>query len=79
MQNKKSTKRNLQTFRLTEVQILYLSKIGSPHGFFANKIRKALRRLRLRDITAEQPPNEIRHLNFMFDGALAPFGNRFFH
>jgi hypothetical protein len=79
VQNKKSTKRNLQAFRLTEAQILYLSEIGSPHGFFANKIRKALRRHRLRDITAEQPPNESRHLKFMFDGTLVPFDTRFFH
>jgi hypothetical protein len=37
VQNKKSTKRNLQAFRLTEAQILYLSEIGSPHGFSMNE------------------------------------------
>ena len=37
VQNKKSTKRNLQAFRLTEAQILYLSEIGSPHGFSRNE------------------------------------------
>jgi hypothetical protein len=40
VQNKKRTKRNLQAFRLTEVRMLSLSEIGSPHGFFMNKFMK---------------------------------------
>jgi hypothetical protein len=77
--DKKSTKRTQQACRLTAGSNFKVSEIGSPHGFFANKIRKALRRRRLRDITAEQPPNENQHLRFMYDGALAPFDTRFFH
>jgi hypothetical protein len=37
VQNKKSTKRNLQAFRLTKARILFLRAIGSPHGFCINK------------------------------------------
>jgi hypothetical protein len=37
VQNKKSTKRNLQAFRLTEAQIFVCGDIGSPHGFSMNK------------------------------------------
>ena len=40
VQNKKSTKRSLQAFRLTEARMLNLSDIGSPHGFFMNKFMK---------------------------------------
>ena len=78
VQNKKSTKRNLQAFRLTEAQILYLSEIGSPHGCSMNAFIEPSGG----DTSGTSRRNHAdvqQHLKFMLDGALAPFDKRYFY
>jgi hypothetical protein len=78
VQNKKSTKRNLQAFRLTKARMLSLSKIGSPHGFFMNEFMKPYAGVG----SGTSRRNNRRWADtsdFICDGALAPFGKRFFH
>ena len=78
VQNKKSTKRNLQAFRLTEVQIFVCGDIGSPHGLCANTLC-SLDPPRQRYGATSEPRRWAETSDFICDGALAPFGKRFFH
>ena len=78
VQNKKSTKRNLQAFRLTEAQILHLSAIGSPHGFSMNEFIEPSAGVGY-GTSRRNNRRWAETSDFICDGALAPFGKRFFH
>ena len=78
VQNKKRTKRNLQAFRLTKAQTLPLSAIGSPHGFSMNEFIEPSAGVGY-GTSRRNNRRWAETSDFICDGALAPFGKRFFH
>ena len=78
MQNKKSTKRNLQAFRLTEAQIFVCGAIGSPNGLCANTLC-SLDPPRRRYGSTSEPRRWAETSDFICGDALASLDTCFFH